>query len=146
MAATNKIKESLQDRNQLEQHEIEMLYSLLKFHLSSSIETKHKLTPDENRLFGQFAVVAFSDVPSGQHLSLPNFPRRRPINILQLPGQYKQGQESLNKNLNKRRIRNGKAWIGRLRGFFNDELIAKMFVKIADEELVRKTLRKYHNH
>ena len=32
-----------------------------------------------------------------------------------------------------------------LPGAFNDELIAKMFVDIDDEEIVRKTLRKYHN-
>ena len=65
---------------------------------------------------------------------------------MQLPVQYKQGQETHNKNLFNRRIRNGEAWMGHLRGFFNDELIAKMFVKIADEELVRKTVRKCHNH
>ena len=30
-------------------------------------------------------------------------------------------------------------------GAFNDELIAKMFVDIDDEEIIRKTLGEYHN-
>ena len=33
-----------------------------------------------------------------------------------------------------------------LPGGFNDELIARMFVDIDDEEIVRKTLRKYYNN
>ena len=143
---TNKKKDSLTDRKHLEKHEIDMLDALLQSYLSSAFERKHKLKPDENRLFGQLAVVAFSKFPVGKPLSLLNFPRRRPFLISQLPVQYKQGQETHSKNLFKRRIRNGEAWMGHLRGFFNDELIAKMFLKIADEELVRKTVRKYHNH
>ena len=143
--ATNKIKDSLEDRKQLEKHEIDMLHALLKAYLSSALKTKHNLTQDENRLFGQFAVVAFSNVPEGRKLSLPNFPRAKPIQITQLPRQYKQGQEASNKKLFKRRIKKGKAWMGHLPGHFNDELISKMFIDIDDEEIIRKTLQNYHN-
>ena len=71
---------------------------LLDSYLRSDIKSKHDLTKAEKRLFGQFAVRAFSKVPDGQHLSLPNFPRAKPIQITQLPHQYKQGEEEHNKN------------------------------------------------
>ena len=34
---------------------------------------------DKERLFGQFSVIVFSKIPDGQHLSLPNFARAKPI-------------------------------------------------------------------
>ena len=34
----------------------------------------------------------------GEHLSLPNFPRTKPIQITQIPRQYKQDKEKDNKN------------------------------------------------
>ena len=145
VAATNKIKDGLCGRTQLEQHEIEMFHAFLKVYLSSSINRKPSLTEDENRLLGQLAVVALSTVPAGQHLSLRNFPRAKPIQITQVPRQYKQGQESHNKRLFKSRIKTGEASLRHLPGDFNDELIAKMFVDIDDEEIVRKTLQNYHN-
>ena len=122
-----------------------MFHAFLKVYLSSSINRKPSLTEDENRLLGQLAVVALSTVPAGQHLSLRNFPRAKPIQITQVPRQYKQGQESHNKRLFKSRIKTGEAWLRHLPGDFNDELIAKMFVDIDDEEIVRKTLQNYHN-
>ena len=142
---TNKLKVRLADREHLEQHEIDLIHALLNSYLSSTMKSKQNLTKDEESLFGQFAVIAFSKIPDGQHLSLLNVARAKPIQLVQLPRQYKQGKEKQNKNLFKRRIRTGKAWIKHLPGGFNDELIAKMFVDIEDEEIVRKTLRAYHN-
>ena len=109
------------------------------------MKSKQNSTKDEERPFGQFAVIAFSKIPDGQHLSLLHFARAKPIQFVQFPRQYKHGKDKQNKNLFKRRIRTGKAWIKHLPGGFNDKLIAKMFVDIEDEEIVRKTLRAYHN-
>ena len=120
VAATNKIKDGLCGRTQLEQHEIEMFHAFLKVYLSSSINRKPSLTEDENRLLGQLAVVALSTVPAGQHLSLRNFPRAKPIQITQLPRQYKQGQETHNQKLFKRRIKDGEVWLRHLPGDFNE--------------------------
>ena len=142
---TKKLKVRLEDRKHLEEHEIDLIHVLLDSYLRSDIKSKHDLTKAEKRLFGQFAVRAFSKVPDGQHLSLSNFPRAKPIQITQLPHQYKQGEEEHNKKLFKRRIKKGKAWMRHLPGAFNDDLIATMFIEI-DEEIVRKTLRKYHNN
>ena len=96
---TNKLKVSLEGRKHLEEHEIDLFHALLNSYVSSDIKREQNLTKDEERLFGQFAVVAFSKVPDGQHLSLLNFPGRRRIQITQLPAQYKQGKEKHNNKL-----------------------------------------------
>ena len=98
------------------------------------------MTEDKERVFGQFAVIAVSRIPDGQHPSLPNFAQAKPIQLVQPTRQYKQGKEKHNKNLFKRRIRIGKAWMKHIPRAFNDKLIAKTFVDIDDEETVKKTL------
>ena len=90
---TNKLKVRLKDRKHLEKHEINLIHTLLNSYLSSDIKRKQDLTKDEERLFGQFSVIAFSKISDGQHLSLPNFARAKPIQLVQLPRQYSQTRQ-----------------------------------------------------
>ena len=62
---TNKQKVRLEDCKHLEKHAINLIHALLNSYLSSDIKRKQNLTKDEERLFGQLAVVAFSKVPDG---------------------------------------------------------------------------------
>ena len=98
------------------------------------------------RMLGQLVVLAFRNVPDGEPVSLPNFPRWNDISIAKLPKQYKLGDEEHNNILFKRRIKTGKTWMGYLPGVFNDELISKMFLEI-DPGTAQRTIRKYQtNH
>ena len=85
----NKLKVCLEDRKHLEKHEIDLIHTLLNSYLSSDTKRKQNLTKDEQRLFGQFAVIAFRKIPDGQHLSLANFARAKPIQLVQHPRHYK---------------------------------------------------------
>ena len=61
----NKLRVRLVGCKHLEEHEIDLIHALLNSYLSSDIKRKQNLTKDEERLFGQLAVVAFSKVPDG---------------------------------------------------------------------------------
>ena len=142
---TDKIKGALRGRKYLAENEIKLIHVLLSTVCNSDLKSKELLSATELRLLGKLAVLAFRNVPDGEPISVPSFPRWNNISIAKLPSQYKFGDEEHNQLLFKRRIKTGKTWIGYLPGLFNDELISKMFLEI-DPAKAQRTIRKYQNN
>ena len=76
---TDRLKASLVGRENLKANEIDLIHCLLDSHLASYIKSSKTLTETDKRLFGKFVAVAFSKIPEGQSLSLPNFRRSKNI-------------------------------------------------------------------
>ena len=142
---TDKIISALRGRKYLAENEIELIHVLLSTFCDSDLKSKQLLSAPELRLLGKLAVLAFRNVPDGEPISVPSFPRWNNISVAKLPAQYKLGDEEHNQLLFKRRIKTGKKWMGYLPGLFNDELISKLFLDI-DPARAQRTIRKYQNN
>ena len=101
------------------------------------------MSPDEERLLEQLAVVAFRNTENN-YLPLPIFPHAKPVQMARLPVERKQGEEGQNNLLFKSRIENGRRWIDHLPGSFNDQLISTMFLDI-DQDVATKTVKEYYS-
>jgi hypothetical protein len=81
------------------------------------------LQDNELRLLGQLSFKAFKSNPD-KKLSLPSFPRLRPIQIVCIPNQYvAQATGASRKKLHQRHLATAKNWMGHLPGDFSEALM-----------------------
>ena len=92
---------------------------------------------EEEQLCGQLVVVAFRSSKVPDVLTLRNFERAMPIQIVKLPHMRKQGQDDQNKRLLKARMESGKRWIQHLPEAFHADLISKMFLDVDKAEATK---------
>ena len=99
---------------------------------------------EEERLCGELAVVGFRSSKVPDVLTLRNFKRAMPIQIVKLPQMRKRGQEDQNKRLFKARMESGQRWIQHLPEKFHADLISAMFLDV-DKVEATKAMKQSQN-